>query len=126
MSKPTKTVRWIASSKQELQALPKPARGKIGHALWEAQKGGMPPGAKVLQGFGGASVLEIRADHDGNAYRAVYTVRFAEVIYVLLVFQKESKKGSKTPPNVIELIQKRLRVAENEHEQWKSQQENGD
>jgi len=40
------------------------------------------PAAKPLQGFGGAGVLEIVEDHDGETYRAVYTVRFAEVVYV--------------------------------------------
>ena len=80
----------------------------------------------MLQGFGGASVLEIRADYDGNAYRAVYTVRFKEFVCVLLVFQKKSKKGSKTPPNIMELIRKRLRIAEDEYEQWKSKQKAGD
>lgn len=53
--------------------------------------------AKALKGFGGRSVLEIVEDFDGSTYRAVYTVRFAGVIYLLHAFQKKSKKGIATP-----------------------------
>jgi phage-related protein len=82
----------------------------------------MPRHGKVLHGFGGASVLEIRADHEGNAYRAVYTVRFSEFVFVLHVFQKKSRKGSKTPADVMELIRKRLTAAEEQYEEWKTSQ----
>ena len=71
--------------------------------------------AKSLNGFKGASVLEIIEDHDGNTYRAVYTVRFAEVVYVLHVFKKKSKKGIQTPKHVMDLIRARLRDAEHEY-----------
>jgi phage-related protein len=79
--------------------------------------------AKVLHGFGGASVVEIRAAFDGNAYRAVYTVRFGDFVYVLHIFQKKSKKGVKTPPEIMDLIRKRLKNAEELYEQWKATQE---
>jgi phage-related protein len=92
--------------------------------VWEAQLGRFPQGAKPLHGFGGASVVEILADHDGNAYRAVYTVRFADFVYVLHVFQKKSKKGVKTPANVVELIRKRLKIAEDDYEKWKAKRQN--
>ena len=82
--------------------------------------------AKVLRGFGGASVVEIRAAFDGNTYRAVYTVRFGDFVYVLHVFQKKSKKGMKTPPETMDLIRKRLRTAEELYEQWKAAQESSD
>jgi phage-related protein len=65
---------------------------EIGFALRRAQDGGKHPDAKPLKGFGGASVMEIVEDHDGDTYRAVYTVRFADAVYVLHVFQKKSKK----------------------------------
>ena len=68
--------------------------------------------AKALKGFGGRSVLEVVDDEDGDTYRAVYTVRFAGVIYVLHAFQKKSKKGSETPKRDIELIKARLKLAE--------------
>ncbi len=120
IDKPAKTVRWMGSSRKDLRVLSKAVKYKVGRALGDVQKGQMPRDAKVLQGFGGANVLEIRAEHQGNAYRAVYTVRFRELVYVLHVFQKKSKKGSKTPPNVIDLIHKRLTMAEQDYEQWKA------
>ena len=91
--------------------------------MWEAQLGRFPRGAKPLHGFGGASVVEILADHDGNAYRAVYAVRFADIVYVLHVFQKKSKKGVKTPANVLELIRKRPKIAEVDYEKWKAERQ---
>lgn len=80
-----------------------------------AQAGGKHPSAKPLKGFKGAGVLEVVEDHDGDTYRAVYTVRFAEAVYVLHVFQKKSKKTVQTPKHVIDLIKARLRIAEQEH-----------
>ena len=62
-----------------------------------AQKGDKHPSAKPLKGFGGARVLEIVEDCEGGSYRAVYTVRLADVVYVLHAFMKKSKKGIKTP-----------------------------
>lgn len=115
---------WLGSSKAILRNFPKPVRRKLGQGVWEAQLGEFPRGAKPLHGFGGASVVEILADHDGSAYRAVYTVRFADFVYVLHVFQKKSKKGAKTPANVIELIRKPLRIAEDDYEKWKAERQN--
>src|SRR3979490_1342410 len=81
----------------------------MGYALFLAQMGERhSPMAKALGGFGGATVIEVRESHDGNAYRAVYTVRYADAVYVLHAFQKKSKKGSATPRAEIELIEKRL------------------
>ena len=68
----------------------------------------MRPMAKTLGGFGGATVIEVKESHDGNAYRAVYTVRYADAIYVLHAFQKKSKRGA-TPRPEMNLIEKRLR-----------------
>ena len=87
----------------------------MGHALLEAQAGGKSNSAKSLQGFGGAGVLEIVEDHDGDAYRAVYTVKLAGVVYVLHCFQKKSKRGIETPKPVIDLIKRRLMAAEEAH-----------
>jgi phage-related protein len=84
----------------------------MGFAINDAQNGEEHPRAKALRGFGGRSVLEVVDDEDGDTYRAVYTVRFAGVIYVLHAFQKKSKKGSETPKRDIEVIQARLKVAE--------------
>ncbi len=87
----------------------------MGFALYQAQIGRMHISVKPLKGFGGASVLEIIDDHQGSTYRAVYTVKFDNAIYVLHAFQKKSKKGIKTPQQEIELIRQRLKVAEEDH-----------
>ena len=76
------------------------------------QEGDEPIAAKALKGFGGRAVLELVDDFDGDTYRAVYTVRFAGMVYVLHAFQKKAKKGSATPKHEIELIKSRLRDAE--------------
>jgi phage-related protein len=113
-----KPVRWIGSSKQDLRAFPEDVRLRIGGALWEAQIGGKAPWAKPLHGFGGAGVLEIVADDDGDTYRAVYTVRFHYAVYVLHAFQKKSKTGIATPRHEIALIEQRLKRARQDHDQW--------
>ena len=84
----------------------------MGFAINDAQNGEEHPRAKALKGFGGRSVLEVIDDEDGDTYRAVYTVRFVGVIYVLHAFQKKSKKGIETPKREIEIIKARLKVAE--------------
>jgi phage-related protein len=98
-----------------LTFLPREVRIDIGHALFAAQEGEVDPAAKPLKGFGGASVLEIVASHRGNAWRAVYTVRFEDAVYVLHVFQKKSTRGIATPMKEIELIRKRLAEAERDY-----------
>lgn len=110
-TRPAKPVRWIASSRRDLQALPEDVKNRIGYALWRAQLGEMHESAKALKGFGDASVIEIVDDFDGSTYRAVYTVRFAAAVYVLHVFQKKSKRGAKTPPRDKALIYSRLELA---------------
>jgi phage-related protein len=84
----------------------------MGQAIDDAEHGGEHPSAKALKGFGGRGVLEIVDDFDGDTYRAVYTVKFAGVIYVLHAFQKKSKKGVATPQRDIDLIKARLKRAE--------------
>ncbi len=110
-----KPIRWIGASLRELRCFPRAVRREIGQALYTAQQGGIDPAAKPLRGFGGASVLEIVAAEHGDAWRAVYTVRFQDAIYVLHVFQKKSKKGVATPMREIELIRRRLAEAERDH-----------
>ena len=115
MAKPhylLKPVAWMASSRDDLREFPADVRALMGEAIYQAQKGDEHPRAKALKGFGGRAVLEIVDDHDGDAYRAVYTVRFAGMIYVLHAFQKKSKRGIATPQAVMELIRQRLKAAE--------------
>ena len=113
-----KPVRWVGSSKEELRNFPEEVRRRVGGALWDAQLGLKAPFAKPLRGFGGAGVLEIVDDFDGDTYRAVYTVRFAGVVYVLHAFQKKSRRGMATPKAELDLIERRLRRAREDHEQW--------
>ena len=103
---------WVGSSRKDLCDFPEPVQDHIGYALWVAQRGGKHHDAKALSGFGGAGVLEAIRDFRGDTFRAVYTVRFAEAVYVLHAFQKKSKTGRETPRRDIELIQQRLREAE--------------
>ena len=83
----------------------------VGAALNTAQLGGKHPAAKPLKGFKGSGVLEIVDDFDRDTYRAVYTVRFADFVYVLHAFQKKSKKGIATPKSDLDLMKQRLKDA---------------
>jgi phage-related protein len=74
----------------------------------------------VLRGFGGSSVVELVMDHQGDTFRAVYTVRFEEVVIILHAFQKKSKSGKKTPKQDMDLIRSRLRLAEEMYKEWKN------
>ena len=103
---------WIGSSRKDLKPFPDEVRRVIGYALYRAQEGKKAPEAKVLTGFGGAGVLEIVDDYQTDTYRAVYTVKFSDLVYVLHVFQKKSRKGKATPKRDIELIKHRLKLAE--------------
>lgn len=110
-----KPLRWVGSSRSDVRSFPQRVRSDIGQALYAAQRSETDPAAKPLKGFGGRSVLEIVAPFDGNTWRAVYTVRFEDAVYVLHAFQKKSKKGIATPRKDIELIHKRLADAEYDH-----------
>ncbi len=110
-----KPVVWIGSSKDDLKKFPRTAQSHLGFALKVAQSGGKHPDAKPMKGFGGASVIEIVEDYDGDTYRAVYTVKFAEAIYVLHVFQKKSKSGIATSKHDLDLLEERFRRAKELH-----------
>jgi phage-related protein len=107
-----KPLEFIGRSRDDLRKFPKEVRVVIGTALNSAQLGGKHPAAKPLKGFGGAGVLEIVDDFDGETYRAVYTVRFADIVYVLHAFQKKSRRGIETPRHDIELIRRRYNFAQ--------------
>ncbi len=121
MTDTDKPLEFVGSSKDDLSEFPQEVKRSIGFALRAAQKGGKHPDAKPLKGFGGAGVLEVIADFDGDTFRAVYTVKFKGVVYVLHAFQKKSRKGIETPQAEIEKLKSRLRdaqalYAESEHE----------
>jgi len=107
-----KPVDWIGSSYKDFRAFPGEVQDHIGYALYLAQTGNKHEDAKPLKGFGGAGVLEIVSDHVGDTYRGIYTVKFPAAIYVLHVFQKKSKTGSQTPAIDMDMITRRLRLAE--------------
>lgn len=113
-----KPVRWVGSSRDDLSGFPEAVRRRVGGALWEAQIGRKAPYAKPLKGLGDAGVLEIVEDFDGEAFRAVYTVQFAKAVYVLHAFQKKSKRGIATPSAELDLIDRQLKRAKEDYEEW--------
>lgn len=113
---------WVGSSKKDLQQLPKEVQDVFGYALHIAQCGGRHSQTKPLKGFGGAGVLEVVEDFSTDTYRAVYTIKFGNAVYVLHAFQKKSSSGIGVPKPDIEKIKERLKSAEaharrTEHEQ---------
>jgi phage-related protein len=108
---PLKPVEWIGSSLDDLKEFPDEVQQVVGYALYIAQCGDKHPSAKPLKGFKGAGVVEVVEDFDGDTYRAVYTIKFADVVYVLHSFQKKSKQGIATPKQDVDLIEARLKRA---------------
>ena len=108
----------MASSRDDVRRFPEDVQAAIGYALYLAQCGGRTQHSRPLKGFGGASVVEILDDYDGDTYRAVYTVKFAGVVYVLHAFQKKSTKGISTPRHDLDLIRSRLAMAERDYREF--------
>lgn len=112
MGQELKTLVWIASAKKDLIGMPEDVQDTFGYTLHLAQAGKKHEQAKPLKGFGSAGVLEVVEDEAGSTYRAVYTVRFQNAVYVLHCFQKKSTRGIATPKPDLDLIRDRLKVAE--------------
>lgn len=112
MSDKEKPLEWVGSSYKDLMALPTNVRRFFGYALCLAQAGDRYDTAKVLKGFGGAGVLEVVENDANGTYRAVYTVKFEEAVFVLHCFQKKSKRGIATPKEDMDIIHARLKVAQ--------------
>lgn len=106
-----KPVEWVGSSKADLKRFPDPVQGRMGFAIYRAQFGRRHRDAKPLKGFG-SGVVEVVARHDGNTFRAVYSVRFETAVYVLHAFQKKARRGTATPKPELDLVRRRLRAAE--------------
>ena len=106
-----KPVQWVGASKSDLKRFPDVVRDRMGFAIYQAQAGLRHRDAKTLKGFG-SGVLEVVARHDGDTFRAVYTVRFETAIYVLHAFQKKARRGIATPKNELDLVRRRLKLAE--------------
>ena len=105
-----KPVEWVSSSKDDLKRFPADVQDHVGFALYQAQLGLKHRDAKPLKGLS-PSVLEVVSRHDGDTYRAVYTVQFKAAVYVLHAFQKRAKRGIATPKREIDLIRRRLKAA---------------
>lgn len=115
LSKGEKPLDWVGSSKKDFLAFPEPVKDEMGNALGLAQFGGKHPSAKPWKGQG-AGIFELVEDHDGSTYRAVYVVRFKEVVYVLHAFQKKSPRGVKTAQIDVELVERRRKIAQQDYE----------
>jgi phage-related protein len=106
-----KPVVWMGDSLGVLKTFPSAVQEEVGYALYLAQRGEKHTSAKPLKGVG-PGVLEVVSDHRGDTFRAIYTVRLRDRVYVLHAFQKKSKRGIATPQVEIDLIKRRLKLAE--------------
>ena len=110
MASSLKPVIWLGDSLRELKTFPRTVQDEMGYAIYLAQCGQKHVSAKPLKGLG-SGVLEVVSDHRGDTFRSVYTVRFADRVFVLHAFQKKSKSGIATPKADIDLIRQRLKQA---------------
>jgi phage-related protein len=125
VSENDKPLVWIGSTLKDLRAFPEDVKDVIGFALREAQAGGRHPDAKPLKGYRGAGVLEVVDDFDGDTYRAVYTVKFEGVVYGLHAFQKKSKTRNATDKSDLDMIERRLRLVQEDHAAREREKKNG-
>ena len=107
---------WIGSSIKDITRFPSEVQRTVGFALSAAQYGGKHPSAKPWKGEG-SGVFEVVKDHDGDTFRAIYTVRFAHAVYVLHAFQKKSLRGIATRKSDIDLVKERLKIAQRDYEE---------
>jgi phage-related protein len=110
-----KPLYWVGSSLKDISRFPDEVQRGIGFALSAAQYGGKHPSAKPWKGEG-PGILEVVKDHDGDTFRAIYTVRFANAVYVLHTFQKKSPHGITTSQRDIALVKERLKIAQRDYE----------
>jgi len=110
-----KPLHWMGSSKTDLLTFPEAVVDELGYALGLVQSGRTPASAKPWKGEG-PGIFEL-VEHDrGGTWRAVYTVRFEQAIYVLHSFQKKSPSGIRTARTDVELIRQRLKMARHDYE----------
>ena len=106
---------WVGSSKEDLKTFPADVQDRVGFALYQAQIGLRHRDTKTLRGMG-SHVIEIVSRYDSDTYRTVYTVQFKSALYVLHAFRKKAKKGIATPKQDVDVIRRRLKVAEKHYE----------
>jgi phage-related protein len=111
-----KPLHWVGSSKRDFLSFPRPSR-----RTWEtpsASRSSAEPRQRRSRGRDSVRACWRSVEsHDGNAYRAVYTVRFEKAVYVLHAFQKKSPSGIRTAKRDVDLVAQRLRTAEKDHEE---------
>jgi len=112
----------MGSSRKDLMGLPKDVQDVFAHALRLAQNGEKHTGAKPFKVRKGGGVFEVVEDDDGDTYRAVYAVRFRHAVYMLHAFQKKPKHGKKTPKRDVDLIEHRLKAAEEHYRAWQAKE----
>jgi phage-related protein len=121
LTKGEKPLDWVGSSKKEFLTFPDAVKGEMGNALGVAQFGGRHVSAEPWKAQG-PGVFEGVEDYDGDTFRAVYTVRFGEVVYVLHAFQKKSPSGIRTAQRDIDLVERCLQLSQedyrNRHGTW--------
>lgn len=110
-----RALRWTASAKHDFDKFPRIVKVETGYALYLAQCGDTHRNAKPLKGFGGASVLEIVLDAEGNTYRVAYAIGIGDAVHVVHAFVKKAKKGRATPALEIETIKRRLRMVKDQY-----------
>ena len=107
-----KKLLWIGSAKKDLKAMPVNVQDTFGYALHQAQIGNKHEQTKPLKGFGSAGALEVVENSGGGTFRAVYTVKFSDAVYVLHCFQKKATHGIAMPKPDMNVIRERLKTAE--------------
>jgi phage-related protein len=109
-----KPIIFVGSARRDLLKLPESVRKDFGGALHGVQEGRAPEDAKPLKGKA-KGATQLSEDHDGDTYRAVYTIELEDEVYVLHCFQKKSKSGVATPPGDMTTIVERLKAARDIH-----------
>lgn len=109
-----KPCRWVGSSLDDLRSFPERVKRDMGMALMYAQAGHRVAATRTLKGFG-PGVIELVTNHDGDTWRCICLLRLKGVIYVLHAFQKKSKTGIRTPQKELDLIRRRIAVAESDY-----------
>ena len=102
-------VHWLGSSYNDLKMMPENVQDSFGYALHLAQQGKRHCRAKPFKVRGESGVVELVEDYDGDTYRAIYTVKYADAVYVLHCFQKKSTTGIKTSVQDVNIVISRLK-----------------
>jgi phage-related protein len=108
ISRDTRPVSWVGAARKSFKAFPEKVQLEIGRALTYAAEGQKADIATPMTGLG-SGVYEVGLPFRGDAYRAVYTVKIGEDVWVIHAFKKKSKTGVKTPKLEIDLIRSRIK-----------------